>query len=81
MELTKNATVRRAANYGSSLVRLILMAFAAAVSASALATNTWYVAKEDVNAADTPAEGRGSEAPPHVAPLLRFGLLSCRIRR
>ena len=64
MELTKNATVRRAANYGSSLVRLILMAFAAAVSASALATNTWYVAKEDANAADTPAEGRGSEALP-----------------
>ena len=44
--------------------RLAFAVMAAAVSTAAFATNTWYVAKEEVNAADTLDEGRGSEALP-----------------
>lgn len=44
--------------------RLFFAAFAAALSTTAFATNTWYVAKEDANAANTLDEGRGSEALP-----------------
>ena len=40
---------------------LVLVTFLATVAS---ATNTWYVAKEDSNAADTAIEGRGSEALP-----------------
>ena len=49
---------------GTLAGRLLFAVMAAAVSTAAFAANTWYVAKEDANAADTLDEGRGSEALP-----------------
>ena len=44
--------------------RLFFVGFVVALSTTAFATNTWYVAKEDPAAANTLDEGRGSEALP-----------------
>ena len=42
----------------------MLAVIAAFAATAALAAGPWYVAKEDPNAADTPVEGRGTEALP-----------------
>ena len=59
MKLCKITMIR-----GMRPLALACSVVAAALSTTAFATNTWYVAKEDPNAANTLDEGRGSEALP-----------------